>query len=102
MSDPASLEVTLSVTGMDVNEATALMRAMQPNARWNGTAFRPAIGGLRYAVEISGLSIAGAETMAGALAAHTRAIQEGGRDVYVAGARREERSDDTPDLGGSE
>jgi hypothetical protein len=70
------LEVALSVTGMDINEATALMRGMQPGARWNGVATKPAIGGLRYAVEITGLSIAGAEAMAGALAAHTHAVQE--------------------------
>jgi hypothetical protein len=77
-TDPASLNVSISVSGMSLNEAMALMRGMPPDSRWDGVATRPALGPMRYAATIGGLSIKGATDVARTLLEHCEYVSEHG------------------------
>jgi len=76
-TDPASLNVTFGVTGLSVDELRALFDHMPNGATWTGSTKQPAIGGTRFEITVSGLSIVGAKNLAEDLHLHLSAIEDG-------------------------
>ncbi|WP_027930729.1 hypothetical protein [Amycolatopsis thermoflava] len=74
MRDPASLNVELTIVGMDRHEAAAILNALPADRDTHIAATQPALGGPRYKATIHGLSIAQAHDVAGALKSHTEAV----------------------------
>jgi hypothetical protein len=60
MSDPASLNVEMRFRGLEVFEAIRILRSTPAGSRVTFTVSKPAIGGARYAVEVSEMSSANA------------------------------------------
>lgn len=69
-SDPASLNVTVTLTGLSRPELETLLGALPARARFAGAANRPAVGGTRYELTVQSLSIQAASDLTGALLAH--------------------------------
>jgi len=74
VNDPASLNVSLDLSGLSLPEVQTLMSNMPIGSTWSGTASMPALGGMRYAVTIANLSIKGAADLSGALLSHLNAV----------------------------
>jgi hypothetical protein len=70
MSAPASLNVSVSFTGLSSDEFRAMLRHMPSRARFAGDAIQPAIGGMRYEVAVTNLSIQGAADVTSGLLAY--------------------------------
>lgn len=57
MGDPASLNVTIEVSGMDGIEASAALSSLRPGSSVTFAVTQPALGGPRYRLSAAGLSI---------------------------------------------
>lgn len=68
--DPASVNVDFRVTGLAISEAVALFAATPAGAKFQSTVTQPPTGGPRHAVEVSMLTLVGAEGMIRSLRTH--------------------------------
>ncbi len=65
--DPASIRLTLHASGFDRNEAAQALTNLPPGTNFKANVSQPAIGGPRYAIQITDLSIVGLAELAAAL-----------------------------------
>lgn len=61
MSDPASLNVTLGFTGLDNTEASVVLENLPAGTTAHVEVTKPALGGKRFAISATGLSLKGAK-----------------------------------------
>lgn len=67
MADPASVNLSLSVTGLSNAEAVCALENAPAGSTFSAEVTQPAIGGKRYTVRTEGLSLLGAKDLATAL-----------------------------------
>lgn len=75
--DPASLNVELRLRGLDVFEATRVLQSTPAGSCVTFTVSKPAIGGARYAVELSEMSSASAHVVLGDLVGYLEQVSRG-------------------------
>lgn len=71
-TDPASLDVALTLSGLDRHEVVAIIGAIPAGVTFTGVASQPAIGGRRWRVSASGLSVAAARSITTSLELFTQ------------------------------
>lgn len=75
MSDPASLEVEVVFRGLSADEAGVTFNAIPPSAKLSAEISPQAIGGLRYSMHVTNLSILGASELTEAVLQYLQACQ---------------------------
>jgi len=75
--DPASLNVELRFRGLDVFEAVRVLRSTPAGSCVTFTVSKPAIGGARYAVEVSEMSGSNAHYVLGDLVTYLEQVSRG-------------------------
>ncbi len=77
--DPASLNVAVTITGMDHHEAAHVVANLPAGSTAAVTVTQPALGGKRYKLETAQLSVKGAADMTTALYMRAEQVWEQGQ-----------------------
>lgn len=74
--DPASLDVSLSFSGLSTDEIGVLVRNVPEHAQFKGTRTRPPIGAPRFMLEVTNLTIMGAAQLSADFLRYVQTIAE--------------------------
>lgn len=79
-SDPASLNVSITLTGLHVNEVAAPLSALPDGVTYNGSTVQPALGTARHTISVQGLSVHRATRLLQTLEQHLNAVAQTGQE----------------------
>jgi hypothetical protein len=76
-SDPASLNVALTLSGLSNDEATVVVNNLPAGATAAVEVTKPALGGKRFRIAVEGLSVQGAKDVTTATFLHLERVANG-------------------------